>query len=614
MSRFDASIDYLEMLGLDLSDGSRFTAEQLRQSIRDNRRKWTAQAVNPLYQQQARRNLDLIRGFEKLLSRSETLQNYLRQLSEVHAQKRRRQEREVGTRIRSAVSTRGHLTTRQREILIQQLEAEQIPAEVVDAVIERLGIEVRTPDRIAIGTPELPYETPALDKTVLAQVGNWMTILGVNSFYELLDLPVSAPLATIRSQAEIHFSKWSKVLPKSTEVVAWEKSLQACLTWLKDDDSREQYNRALFNQRIDQFVRRVDLLLAGGQVTRDDQIELTRTGCREFGLTSSIVSRVVQARVVALGIPLDKPVAVTVQMQGQCQCNRCYAWSPKQSLRCWNCGGALVKRCANPFCRKRVSSGTRNCEHCHLKNGESRRYAALIHMGDAAIRPGDWETAISAYRTARRILAASQLDARLELAGRVRSLISSAIDQVAAHRLSSARESLASLSELAPELQLRGLPTLEEISDQIRRLTAHCQTAQQMESSFEAAQLWAKILDRWTDCNRAYHSLRFLCETLARDGHAEAAIEHARLLLTLRPKDEVLRKWMVKVQKWQAQRAASTPDIEFAPARPEINGTPHRNGTNGHPTNGKGTPNGSRNGVHRLETHPALLDQAATRS
>ena len=124
MSKFDASIDYLEMLGLDLSDGSRFTAEQLRQSIRDNRKEWTAQAVNPLYQQQARRNLDLIRGFEKLLGRKEALQDYLKQLSEVHVQKRRWQEREVGTLIRSAVSTRGHLTTRQREILVQQVEAE----------------------------------------------------------------------------------------------------------------------------------------------------------------------------------------------------------------------------------------------------------------------------------------------------------------------------------------------------------------------------------------------------------------------------------------------------------------------------------------------------------
>jgi len=157
------------------------------------------------------------------------------------------------------------------------------------------------------------------------------------------------------------------------------------------------------------------------------------------------------------------------------------------------------------------------------------------------------------------------------------------------------------------------MPTLEEISDQIRRLTAHCQTAQQMESSADAAQLWAQILDRWTDCNRAYHSLRFLCEPLAREDHADAAIEHARLLLTLRPKDDVLRKWMVKVQKWQAQRATATPEIEFASARPEPNGT-HRNGSNGHKPNGNGTPHGARNGVHRLEIDPALLEQATGRS
>jgi hypothetical protein len=51
MPSFDASIDYLELLGLDLSDGTRFGAEQLKQAIREKRKEWTAQAVNPLYQQ-----------------------------------------------------------------------------------------------------------------------------------------------------------------------------------------------------------------------------------------------------------------------------------------------------------------------------------------------------------------------------------------------------------------------------------------------------------------------------------------------------------------------------------------------------------------------------------
>lgn len=618
MPAFDASIDYLEMLGLDLSTGSQVNVEQLRQVIRDCRKEWTAQAVNPLYQQQARRSLDLIRGFEKLLSRKEALHDYLKQLGELHIQKRRRQEREVGTLMRSAVATRGFLTTQQRDLLVEQFAAELVPAEVVDSVIERLGIDVRTPDRLAVGTPELPYEKPALDKTVLAQVGNWMSILEASSFYELLDLPVYAPIAAVQSEAEIHFAKWSKVLPKTTEVVAWEKSLQACLTWLKDDESREQYNRALFNQRIDRFVRRVDLLLAGGQVTRDDQIELTRIGSREFGLSSSIVSRCIQARVVALGIPLDKPVAVTVQMQGQSQCMRCYAWSPCRHVRCWNCGGALLKRCSNPFCKKRVSSGSRNCEHCHLKNGEGRRFAALLSMGDTSLRQGDWETAISAYRTARRILVAADLDARLEKAGRVRGLVSHVTDQIAARALSAARESLAELAELAPEMNLNGLPSLEEVSEQIRHLTAHCHSAQAMDSTLDAAELWSRILDRWTDCNWAYHSLRFLCEPLAREGHAAAALDHARRLLTLRPKDDVLRRWLVKVQKWQSQKSVTSQPIEFASAdlsEPNAKPNGHRNGTNGHRAienrasgaNGNGTPNGVKNGVHRLEIDASLL-------
>lgn len=617
MPAFDASIDYLEMLGLDLSDGSRFGVEQLKQAIRDKRKEWTAQAVNPLYQQQARKNLDLIRGFEKLLSRPEALKDYIKQLTQLHQQKRQRQEKEIGNLIRAAVTSRRYMTTRQRDLLVQQVEEEQISANVVDAVLERLGIEVRSPDRLATGSPELPYETPALDRTVLAQVSNWLKVLEVSSFYELLDLPVYAPIASIRSHAELQFSKWSRVLPKSTEVVAWEKSLQACLTWLKDDESREQYNRALFNDRIDRFVKRVDLLLAAGQIARDDQIELTRIGTREFGLSASVVSRCIHARVVAAGIPLDRPVAVTVQMQGQTQCMRCFSWNPRQNVRCWQCGGTMAKRCASPFCRKRITSGSRNCEHCSLPTGKGKRFATLISMGDSALRRADWETAIPAYRSARKILSADQLDVRLKSAGKVRSLISKASEQFSRNALSAANESLSELVQIAPEMEVTGLPTLEELTQQIRRLSAHCQSVQKLDDPIEAAAMCSQILERWSDCNAAYHSLRHLCEALARDGEADTALAHAKKLLTLRPQDDVLRRWTVKVQKWQAQQSMSHAEnddfIDDSSAESHNNGHPngsngkhhngHRNGTNG----SNGRINGNHNGEHRVTIDPALL-------
>ena len=613
MPAFDISIDYLELLGLDLSDGQQFGVEQLRKAIRENRKEWTAQAVNPLYQQQARRSLDVIRGFEKLLSRPEALNDYLKQLAQLHAQKRQRQEREVGNLVRAVVSNRGYLTTRQRELLIEQVSAEQIPVEVIDSVIARLGIELRSPDRLATGSPELPYEKPALDKTVLAQVGNWLKILEVASFYELLDQPVYAPIATIRSQAELLFSKWSRVLPKTTEVIAWEKSLQACLTWLKDDDSREQYNRALFNDRVDRFVRRVDLLLAGGQVTRDDQIELTRIGTREFGLSSSIVSRCIQARVIVAGVSLDRPVTVTVQMQGQCQCMRCYAWSPRQNVRCWICGGTMAKRCGNPFCRKKINSGSRVCEHCHLRTAEGRRFATLFSMGDAALRRADWETAIPAYRTARRILSHDQLDIRLQKAGRIRGLISKVTDLIASRLLSAAREPLMELVELAPEIDVVGLPTLEELSSQIRRLTTHCHSIPDLDDPIEAADMWSRVLDKWRDCRSAYHSMRFLCEALARDGETDLALQHARSLLTLHPQDDVLRRWTIKVQRWQTKQINSSSDT-IAPSD-TTHDEAHRNGHshNGHRNGTNGNSNGARNGAYRIALDRAFNTPAALR-
>jgi hypothetical protein len=199
MPSFDASIDYLKLLGLNLSDGTWFSAEQLKQTIRAKRKEWTAQAVNPLYQQQARRSLDIIRGFEKLLSRPEALADYLKQLTQLHLWKRQQVEREIGNLVRAAASSRGYLTTRQRELLAEQLSDEPVSAEVIDSVIERLGIELRSPDRLVTGRPELLYEQPALDRTVLAQLANWLKILDVSSFYELLDLSVYAPIAAIRS-------------------------------------------------------------------------------------------------------------------------------------------------------------------------------------------------------------------------------------------------------------------------------------------------------------------------------------------------------------------------------------------------------------------------------
>lgn len=173
--------------------------------------------------------------------------------------------------------------------------------------------------------------------------------------------------------------------------------------------------------------------------------------------------------------------------------------------------------------------------------------------------------------------------------------------------LSAARESLAQLAQLAPEADLPGLPSLEELTAQLRRLTAHCSRIAQLEDPIEAADNWSLLLDRWSDCHTAYHSLRFLCEALARDGETETALNHARTLLTLRPDDNTLRRWTVKVQKWQSQQAEKqqSDSADVAPHATNGNRNGHSNGTNGNTTS-------THNRVQRVTIDPALLRAGTT--
>ena len=54
VDRFDPSFDYLELLELEPAEASRLGPKGLRDRIRQKKKEWTAQEVNPLYQQSAR--------------------------------------------------------------------------------------------------------------------------------------------------------------------------------------------------------------------------------------------------------------------------------------------------------------------------------------------------------------------------------------------------------------------------------------------------------------------------------------------------------------------------------------------------------------------------------
>ena len=280
------------------------------------------------------------------------------------------------------------------DLLHQQAEAENVSKNVVDTVITRFGVSVEPGDASGGEVPQLPCKSPAMDAALLTQINSWLKLLDKPSFYSLLDLPARTTPAKIVAAAQIMYDRWSKVLPKTSECVAWEKSLQACITYLKNAETKARYDRALYNQRIDQFVKRIDLVMAGGRMTKDGQVFLSQMGAREFGFSSPIVNKCIQARAIANGVSLKKPVAVTVQMHGQVQCMRCFSWNPQGHHRCWNCSSSLGCICENPTCRAKLVSNSKICERCQLPVAKGRRYAELLKLVDSSLNQGDGDAAM----------------------------------------------------------------------------------------------------------------------------------------------------------------------------------------------------------------------------
>ena len=67
MIKFDDDFDYFLLLGIDPANALGAPGA-LAEQIKAKKKEWTSQALNPLYQQAARTNLECVREFEPLLA------------------------------------------------------------------------------------------------------------------------------------------------------------------------------------------------------------------------------------------------------------------------------------------------------------------------------------------------------------------------------------------------------------------------------------------------------------------------------------------------------------------------------------------------------------------
>ena len=571
MPKFDDTFDYFQILDLDAGAMSAYGVKGLKKVIKDKKKEWTSQAVNPLYQQEARSNLERIGEFEKVLDEPLALHAYVNHMQDVQAERREQQEREVGRLVQVGIAGRKRLTTHQLDLLFKEAEKDGIGQNVVDAVVERLGIKIEAGDSSASG-PGLPYKSPAMDTTLLEQINKWLRVLGKDSLYALLDLPQRTSAARLVAVAEKMYERWSKVLPKTSECVAWEKSLQTCLSYLKNPDEKSKYDRALFNQRIDNFVRRADLLLAGGRLTRDQQVLLNKVGVREFGLSSTVINNCVKVRAAASGVSIGKPVSVSLEMQQQSQCTRCFSWNPIGNAHCWQCSSSLNRLCENPSCRKKIPVELKLCEHCQLPISKSRFYAELVKLADNALNQGDFETAFKPIKQARQILPSEEIDDRLARAGRIRSLTTSYQQSISSNALTSAHAALAELVRLAPNYVNPEFPTLEDVNVQIVRLQSNLSSGLPDEAdTIDRAQLCLDILSEWGDCEQAARAGYQVVVELASQKRIREAFEVACKLQPYCGRNMRFQKQFEKLEQLleaedQSERERKSAESEFSAA------------------------------------------------
>jgi hypothetical protein len=539
MTQFDADFDYLLLLGIEPSDAAR-NAPGLPDQIKQKKKEWTAQALNPLYQQAARSNLERAREFEELLKEPPALAAYANHIQQIRLSRRAEHEELVGSMIAFAAAGKKEISAKQRDLIARELKAEGVPEGVLDSVLKARNYTVndRKAPAAAAEKPKLPLKTPALDGTILNEIQNWLKVLGKRSLYELLDLPDATPPQRLVSTAQVLFLHWSKVLPKTTTSTAWEKTLQAATTYLKDAESKARYDRGLWNLRIQLFAKRIDLVLAASSLNPDDLAHLTRVGVEDFGFAQALVDQCLVSRMAEKGLSIETRPVVKLRLDGQVRCRRCSTYNTSRAARCRECGGSLHRKCENPSCSGGpIPDNAKICPSCGLPVMRGTQYRTLLKMADAFLSTGNHGGADSVCRLADQILPSAAINERLVRSAKIRELTARAREHAAAKAWNAVRADLKELLPLAPRLTILRVPPLEKIAAYQATWMEKILALAPETPPIEAAKVYLGCLRQWSDCEEAYQRLWGMCKSLEQEKRPRAAWQIAMKLAEIRPGD-----------------------------------------------------------------------------
>ncbi len=484
------------------------------------------------------------------MAEPDALAAYVHHVKDCRVALRAEHEAKLVALIALACGARRELTTTQRELLLKEVKSEGLLPSLLDEVLKSRAIPIQAARPVEpVEHVKLPLQAPALDGIVYADIQNWLKVLSKGSLYELLDLPTTTPPPRLTSQAQLQFAHWSKVLPKTNTSTAWEKTLQASLTYLKDAESKAKYDRSLFNSRVQRLVSRIDLVLAGSTFTIDEATSLVRIGVQDFGFSEAIVEQCLKARMAHNKVASGERAPIVVQVQGQIRCRRCGAWNGQKLSKCRECGSSLHHKCANPACTGGLMTvDVKACTECGLPIVRGVKYRTLLRMADAYLQSGSHQAALSVCQAAEQILPGPAVDDRLVRASRIRVLAAAARVQAAAESWTAVRATLKELATVAPKMTVSGVPTIEKVAEFMAERTEKLRAVAPDTPTIDAARVYLATLRRWIDCEEAFQKLRQICTRLESERDPKRALQVAGKLLELRPADADLKATALRLE------------------------------------------------------------------
>jgi hypothetical protein len=495
---FDESFDYLGLLGVEAEQARSMGVAALQELLKRKRKEWTAQAINPLYQQRARADMGRAKELESLLKDPAAAEAWLRYAEVRQTQSRAAQQVELLPLLRLAAGDSGRITSSQRELLVKAAADRGIPAGVLNDALRQAGLKI-VADPPKAELPTVPYETPAMDTALYRQIHGHLKVLDKETLYDAVELNRAAPPARIVAVAQTLAARWSKVLPKTAEVSAWEKSLQSCQTYLKTDELKARYDRAVHNARLDAFLEEAELRLARGATTRDDWTELVTAGVECYGLSGETARRALAHKALSRGLSMSPPVQVTVKTEGQVRCPRCASWQPATREGCPKCGAPLRRKCRHPRCETLLPADAKVCPSCGLSVSRGDVYRALWDLCAASLEAGLVKQSLDTLAALERIAPHAEFAVMRERAVRQRELFARVRAAAADRRWSAVLVDLPELSRLAPRAVVSGVPSLEDTTRFVAQARERLQRLMALPTPRERSAGLADLATQWPD-------------------------------------------------------------------------------------------------------------------